>query len=224
MPEVGCTTLFTVIMMSSFPIVLDRGTMPGTRAVIILVRDATPDPRSLFPAPGYHRAMTFFATLTSPVGVIGVVSTGTAVTGVGWRMQPASDASETGGAHADPLLGEALAQLRAYFAGRLTEFDLPFDLGPQSASAAAVLAALHETVRFGETVTYGELAARSGSGVPARGIGSIMGANPIPILVPCHRVVAGDGLGGYSGGDPGEGLITKRWLLEHEGALPTALF
>ena len=60
--------------------------------------------------------------------------------------------------------------------------------------------------------------------MPARGIGAIMGANPVPLIVPCHRVVAGDGLGGYSGGDPGRGLETKRWLLEHEGALPTGLF
>lgn len=51
-----------------------------------------------------------------------------------------------------------------------------------------------------------------------------MGANPVPLIVPCHRVVAGDGLGGYSGGDTGRGLETKRWLLEHEGALPTSLF
>jgi len=51
-----------------------------------------------------------------------------------------------------------------------------------------------------------------------------MGANPVPLIVPCHRVVAGDGLGGYSGGDAGQGLQTKRWLLEHEGALPPSLF
>ena len=166
--------------------------------------------------------MTFFETLASPVGVIGVVSTGTAITTVGWGLRPPTGTA--GGAHVDPLLGEALAQLDAYFAGRLTAFDLPFDLGQQSAATGAVLTALHETVRFGETVTYGELAARSGSGVPARGIGSIMGANPIPIIVPCHRVVASDGLGGYSGGNAGEGLVTKCWLLEHEGALPAALF
>jgi methylated-DNA-[protein]-cysteine S-methyltransferase len=114
--------------------------------------------------------------------------------------------------------------LEAYFAGRLTTFDVPFDLGRQTEATRAVLMTLYDTVGHGETVTYGELAARSGTTVPARGIGSIMGANPIPIIVPCHRVVAGDGLGGYSGGREGEGLLTKRWLLEHEGALPAALF
>jgi len=59
--------------------------------------------------------------------------------------------------------------------------------------------------------------------VPARAIGEIMAANPLPIIIPCHRVVASDGLGGYSGGDPGHHLETKRWLLENEGALPPAL-
>jgi methylated-DNA-[protein]-cysteine S-methyltransferase len=83
-----------------------------------------------------------------------------------------------------------------------------------------VLQALYE-IPYGKVVTYGELAARSGTGVPARGIGSIMGANPLPIVVPCHRVVAGNGLGGFSGG---VGVETKRWLLTHEGYLqPTLL-
>ena len=81
--------------------------------------------------------------------------------------------------------------------------------------------ALHFADR--ETLTYGELAARSGTGLPARAIGSIMGANPVPLVIPCHRVVAGDGLGGYSGGEPGQEIATKRWLLELEGALPPTL-
>lgn len=164
--------------------------------------------------------MVAFGTLDTPVGLIGVVSDGTAITRLGWRA-PAPEGSD---AEPDPLLIEALAQLRAYFAGELTTFDLPIDLGVQTATTRAVLTALHESVGYGTPVTYGELAVRSGTDVPARGIGSIMGANPIPIIVPCHRVVAGDGLGGYSGGNPGEGLATKRWLLELEGALPASLF
>ena len=56
------------------------------------------------------------------------------------------------------------------------------------------------------------------------GVGAIMGINPLPLIIPCHRVVAGDGLGGYSGGADGQGLATKRWLLEFEGALPPTLF
>ncbi|MGF6824108.1 methylated-DNA-[protein]-cysteine S-methyltransferase [Microbacterium sp. ZKA21] len=164
--------------------------------------------------------MLAFATLRTPVGVIGVVSDGTAITRVSWR----STAPNGADAEQDPLLDDALAQLAAYFAGSLTRFDLPVDLGRQTDTTRAVLMTLHDTVASGETVTYGGLAARSGTEVPARGIGAIMGANPVPIIVPCHRVVAGDGLGGYSGGDRGQGLATKRWLLEHEGALPTSLF
>jgi methylated-DNA-[protein]-cysteine S-methyltransferase len=164
--------------------------------------------------------MPTFGTLETPVGVIGVVSDRTSITRLGWRAPAPVDADPS----PDPLLDEALAQLRAYFAGDLRVFDLPVDLGAQTAATQAVLTALHETVGYGAPVTYGELAARSGTAVPARGIGSIMGANPIPIIVPCHRVVAGDGLGGYSGGAPGQGLATKRWLLEFEGALPASLF
>lgn len=164
--------------------------------------------------------MSSFGSLSTPVGVVGVVSDGSAITRVSWR----SDAPDGISSEADALVDEALAQLRAYFDGRLRVFDVPIDLGDQTVATRAVLMALYETVGHGETVTYGGLAARSGTTVPARGIGSIMGANPVPLIVPCHRVVAGDGLGGYSGGDPGEGLVTKRWLLEHEGALPTSLF
>lgn len=164
--------------------------------------------------------MSAFATLTSPVGIIGVVSDGAAITRVSWRSTPPEGAT----VRPDPVLTEALAQLAAYFDGTLRVFDLPIDLGDQTVATRAVLTALHETVGHGETITYGGLAARSGTEVPARGIGSIMGANPVPLIVPCHRVVAGDGLGGYSGGDEGHGLETKRWLLEHEGALPTSLF
>lgn len=120
-------------------------------------------------------------------------------------------------------LAAAIRQLQEYFAGQRTEFDLPIVLTGLPDSTVAVLTALKDTVRYGETVTYGDLAARSGTGVPARAIGSIMGSNPVPFVVPCHRVVASDGLGGYSGGERGRGRETKVWLLEHEGALPPTL-
>ena len=171
--------------------------------------------------------MTFSGSITTSVGVLAVETDGIAIRRVHWpragRIAPVTPGASAD-AERDPLLADALAQLGAYFAGERSVFELPFDLGPRSDVTNAVLHALYDTVLFGETVTYGELAQRSGTAVPARAIGSIMGANPIPIIVPCHRVVASDGLGGYSGGVPGEGLLTKRWLLEHEGALPTALF
>jgi methylated-DNA-[protein]-cysteine S-methyltransferase len=114
-----------------------------------------------------------------------------------------------------------LAQLSRYFAGELREFDLDVDWRLMSEGQRRVLGALYSTVPYGRVVTYGELAARSGSGIPPRGIGSIMGSNPIPIVVPCHRVVAGDGLGGFSGGT---GVESKRHLLTLEGYLPPTLF
>ncbi|WP_240687389.1 methylated-DNA--[protein]-cysteine S-methyltransferase [Amycolatopsis suaedae] len=113
------------------------------------------------------------------------------------------------------------AELAGYFAGERTEFTTPVDWRLTSRAQRTVLGTLYETVPYGSVVTYGELAQRSGSGIPARGIGSIMGSNPIPIVVPCHRVVAGNGLGGFSGG---EGVEAKRWLLTMEGHLPPGLW
>jgi methylated-DNA-[protein]-cysteine S-methyltransferase len=121
---------------------------------------------------------------------------------------------------AKPAAG-VLAQLREYFRGRRRVFDVPVDWRLMSKAQRKVLGTLYETVPYGKVVTYGELASRSGSGIPPRGIGSIMGSNPIPIVVPCHRVVAGDGLGGFSGGT---GVESKRRLLTIEGYLPPGLW
>lgn len=147
----------------------------------------------------------------TPVGTLGIVNGPQGIRRLGWRL--ASDGDTAAVAE----------QVRDYFAGGRREFDLPVDLDGLEGSTRAVLLTLWETVGYGETITYGALAERSGTGVPARAIGSIMGSNPVPLIIPCHRVVAHDGLGGYSGGDPGRGLETKRWLLEHEGALPPIL-
>jgi len=152
-------------------------------------------------------------TVSTPVGLLTVVSDGAAITRVAWRTSPVP---ATGPAH-DALLDEALRQLGAYFDGRLTTFDLPFDLGLQSETTHAVLTTLAETVEHGQSITYGELAARSGTSIPARGVGAVMGANPIPIIVPCHRVLGNGGKeGGFSGG---QGLPTKRKLLALEGVV-----
>ncbi|MBB2912209.1 methylated-DNA-[protein]-cysteine S-methyltransferase [Streptosporangium becharense] len=113
-----------------------------------------------------------------------------------------------------------LGELGDYYAGRLRVFSVPVDWRLTSPVQRRVLGTLRETVPYGRAVTYGELAARSGTGVPARAIGSIMGANPVPVIVPCHRVVAGNGLGGFSGG---EGVESKRWLLTLEGYLQPTL-
>jgi methylated-DNA-[protein]-cysteine S-methyltransferase len=165
---------------------------------------------------------TVRGSIQTPVGMLTVIAAEDGIVGVGWRHRPAP-AAPSGDSVAAAQLSAALTQLREYFAGQRTTFDLPIRLTGLGGTTTAVLTALRDTVRYGETVTYGELAARSGGDVPARAIGSIMGSNPVPILIPCHRVVASDGLGGYSGGERGRGRETKVWLLEHEGALPPAL-
>jgi len=165
---------------------------------------------------------TVRGSLQTPVGVVTVLADDDGIRSVGWRYRPADAPVPDGSPAADHVLA-AVAQLEEYFAGRRTDFDLPIRLDGLGDSTLAVLTALKDTVGYGETVTYGQLAARSGTSVPARAIGSIMGSNPVPIVIPCHRVVASDGLGGYSGGERGRGRETKLWLLEHEGALPPAL-
>jgi methylated-DNA-[protein]-cysteine S-methyltransferase len=115
----------------------------------------------------------------------------------------------------------AAVQVRAYLAGDRRVFDMPLDWSLTAGAQRRVLAALHETVPFGATATYGELAVAGGLGreyTAARGVGAIMGSNPIAVVVPCHRVLAADGLGGFGGG-----RATKEWLLAHEGVLTAAL-
>lgn len=117
----------------------------------------------------------------------------------------------------------AARQLSDYLIGQRRTFDLPVDWSRTAGVQRSVLTTLHGTVGYGDTITYGELAARSAAfGAEAkdsaRAVGSIMGSNPIPVIVPCHRVLAADGLGGFGGG-----LEVKRWLLALEGALTPSL-
>ncbi len=110
-----------------------------------------------------------------------------------------------------PEIAASLEQLAAYFAGDLTEFDLPWHVAAspfQQAVCEAMLA-----IPFGETRTYGDLA--QDLGVPAQAIGGACGGNPIPVIIPCHRVLGAQSLGGYSGDG---GIETKVWLLKHEKA------
>lgn len=112
-----------------------------------------------------------------------------------------------------PLLSEAKRQLDAYFDGDLTEFDLP--LTPMGTKHQEKVWCAMREIPYGETVTYGGMAKNIGSA--AQAVGTACGRNPIPILVPCHRVLGSAGkMGGYSGDG---GLYTKRALLVLEGAL-----
>jgi methylated-DNA-[protein]-cysteine S-methyltransferase len=160
-----------------------------------------------------------WATLDTPVGPlsVGCGPAGLSRVRFGPPPRPASPA--------DKLSRAIAAQLREYFSGSRQSFDVPVDWTGLSGRRRQVLQVLFDTVGYGETVSYGTLADRAGltghdAALPARAVGGIMGSNPIPLVVPCHRVVAADGLGGYSGGT---GPEVKRWLLTFEGALPPTL-
>ncbi|MEU1862972.1 methylated-DNA--[protein]-cysteine S-methyltransferase [Streptomyces gardneri] len=121
---------------------------------------------------------------------------------------------------ASGLLAEAIRRLDAYFAGDPRPFDLPLDWSLTTGFNRQVLRELATGVPYGTVVGYGDLARRVGQPGAAQAVGAAMGANPLPVVVPCHRVVESDGgLGGFGGG-----LETKRQLLALEGVLPAPLF
>ena len=142
----------------------------------------------------------------SPVGPLTLVEQNGALIRLGWGNTPdhLPDGRPT------LLLAEAARQLAAYFAGAMTEFDIPLS-PPGTDYQKRVWWAMNE-IPYGETWTYGELAKRADT-VP-RAVGGACGANPIPVILPCHRVLAANGKsGGYSGKG---GLITKTALLDIE--------
>ncbi|KXO98722.1 methylated-DNA--[protein]-cysteine S-methyltransferase [Tsukamurella pseudospumae] len=148
------------------------------------------------------------------LGVLTVVSDGAAVTGVYFPHHIRRPEAATFGERvaADPLLDEAVHQIRAYLAGERRDFDLPLASGGTEVQEA-VWTMVRE-IPFGETTSYGAIAERLGGIVSAWGVGQAVGANPLCVLVPCHRVLASTGaLTGYAGG-----LGRKRTLLDLEAA------
>ena len=112
------------------------------------------------------------------------------------------------------LLRAARRQLQEYFAGRRRGFDLP--LAPEGTAFQCKVWLTLADIPYGETISYAELASRIDRPSATRAVGAANGRNPLPIVLPCHRVIGADGsLTGFGGGLP-----TKRWLLELEGALP----
>ena len=142
-------------------------------------------------------------TIETPIGALTLTASADAVTAVRFGAEGAQDAS--------PLLDAAEAQLREYFAGARRTFDLP--LAPHGTAFQQRVWAALRAIPYGETRTYGELAAAIGSPNASRAVGIANHRNPLPILIPCHRVIGADGsLAGYAGG-----LETKRRLLALEG-------
>lgn len=152
--------------------------------------------------------MTNSITVESPVGRLTITEAEGAIVQIRW--------GEGGNGEKTPLLAEAERQLAAYFAGRLSRFDLP--LRPAGSAFDKRVWAAMSDIPYGQTRRYGELAMEVGSA--PRAVGGACGRNPIPIVVPCHRVLASGALGGYSGG---AGLETKRSLLQLERAEPRGL-
>ena len=151
-----------------------------------------------------------WSTVDSPIGELTVVAEDGALVGLYMTgHRPAPD-PESFGERVDDALPAATAQLAEYFAGERTAFDLP--LAPRgTAFQQAVWAALRD-IPYGETRSYGELAAALGRPGASRAVGLANGRNPISIVVPCHRVVgAGGKLTGYAGG-----MERKSWLLALE--------
>jgi methylated-DNA-[protein]-cysteine S-methyltransferase len=144
--------------------------------------------------------------MESPVGPITLYSNGTSLTGLEIGTTP--EVSDP-----DAITATAVQQLSEYFAGTRTSFDLPVETRgtPFQESIWGAL----QNIPYGSSQSYGELGERAGKPGAARAVGSAVGANPLPIVIPCHRVLASDlKITGYSGGD---GIATKQKLLALEG-------
>jgi methylated-DNA-[protein]-cysteine S-methyltransferase len=168
--------------------------------------------------------MTIYRRLQTPVGELLLTASDTALTGVYFptsrrgpppthRADWTEDAGQGPTGPPGEMLARAALQLNEYFAGQRTTFDLPLE-AMGSVFEHRVWKALR-SIPYGTTTSYGDLAKRLGDPSATRAVGSANGKNPIPIIIPCHRVVGANGdLTGFGGG-----LDRKRWLLEHEGVL-----
>lgn len=146
---------------------------------------------------------TSACSLSSAFGDLTIEANDDAITALHWNAQASGPDT--------PLLAEARRQMQAYLSGTLTRFDLPLD--PSGTAFEKQVYAAMLAIPLGQTRTYGDLA-RDLSVTP-QAIGQACGANPIPIIIPCHRITATGGLGGFSGAG---GVEQKVALLKHEGA------
>lgn len=143
------------------------------------------------------------ASVDTPVGRLGLVEEDGAITQLLWDAQDSGERTA--------LLEEGCRQLSAYFAGDISEFYLPLQVAGSDFQRAVCDAML--AIPLGETRTYGEIAATVGAS--AQAVGNACGANPIPVIIPCHRVLGATSLGGFSGAG---GVEMKVKLLRHENA------
>ena len=153
----------------------------------------------------------------TPIGTIGVEATAAGVRRVHLPGEDVPRQSTPGNERAAANVSAAAEQLTEYASGQREVFEIELDWTGVDLTHRRVLETLREIALFGTTVTYGELGSRAGVDDP-REVGVMMARNPLPLVVPCHRVVASDGLGGFGGG-----LDLKRRLLELEGVLQPQL-
>jgi len=158
----------------------------------------------------------FRTTMPSPIGTLTIVANGHAVVAIDWDGESAHEELLGDGEIVDvdaadhAALAIAVDQLDEYFRGVRVDFDIPLDAAGTAFQHQAWDALVQ--IPFGETVSYGEQAVMLGDRNKARAVGAANGKNPIPIVVPCHRVVGSNGhLTGFAGG-----LDAKAWLLDHE--------
>ncbi|MFH1494646.1 MAG: methylated-DNA--[protein]-cysteine S-methyltransferase [Pseudomonadota bacterium] len=155
----------------------------------------------------------YHARLAMPFGVLGILTESECLTGIDFLPDETLPLPAQ-----TPLAQEICAQLRAYLAEPNFCFDLP--LQPHGTPYQHRVWQVLLEIPSGRTESYGVLAKHLGSA--ARAVGQACGANPIPVIIPCHRVLAKAGLGGFMNHTTGSPLQVKRWLLEHEHALRPA--
>ncbi len=152
--------------------------------------------------------MTLWQPLESPIGELTLIGDGVALTEILFANSPRRDALRQSLPQGE--LPQAAEQLEAYFAGSLQHFTVP--LAPKGTPFQSRVWALLREIPFAETTTYGALAAQLGNPNASRAVGLANGSNPLPIIVPCHRVIGANGqLTGFAGGLP-----AKSWLLDWE--------
>lgn len=156
----------------------------------------------------------FFTYAPSPIGPLLLAGDGAALRFLLFSAGPKSRGPASGWVENRKPFSGAIRQLDAYFAGKLTEFDLP--LAPDGTPFQQTVWAELRRIPYGETISYGELASRIGNPRASRAVGLANGSNPLAIVIPCHRVIGATGkLTGFGGG-----LDVKRRLLALERPLP----
>jgi methylated-DNA-[protein]-cysteine S-methyltransferase len=155
-----------------------------------------------------------FTEIDTPTGKLHLIANEAALVGIFWQAEDYSSAELENATRDDrhPILMRAVEQLNEYFAGKRTAFDLPLD--PKGTEFQKKVWMALRGIPFGQTASYGQIAKRIGMPTASRAVGAANGRNPLPIIVPCHRVIGANGtLTGFGGG-----LDRKEWLLKHEQA------